>query len=348
MSESKSSSRKFIIFTLSGVFLIALVAGSIVRVEPDQIGVRSNNFGLFGAKGLVRQDLAPGWHLNIPILHTTTVYPATIRKIELTKDLRQRSALGGEVLLVQSSDGDRVLMDVHVFFRIKPGNAHRLLEDSGPGDGHVHILKNLASEHLRAVFGKMRTEQFYDPVVRHEKTVLALASLSQAMEARFIEVIDIAVQDIEFEPKYEQKIREKKLADQNVELQKAEARVAAERFKVDAIKIETANSIALLQAETRAEIDRINAEANKEATTLRADSRLYAEQQRAQGQIAMAAASAQITQAKNEALAGSGGKNLAALEAVRNLKITSLTFPTAGRDWFDVEEMARRLGARAD
>jgi len=349
MSTNKPGKRKAIIIVLIfAVFVIAIILGSLIRIEPNQVGVRSNNFGFFSDGGLVREDLKPGWHLNIPILHTTTVYPSTIRKIEFTKDMRQRSALGSDVLLVQSSGGDRVMVDVHVFFRIKPGYAHRILEDSGPGDGHVNILRNLAMEHLRAVFGKMSTEQFYNPADRQKQIHFALESLSQAMNARFVEVIDIAVQNIEFEPKYEQKIREKKLAAQNVKLQEAEANVAAKRHEVDKIKIDTINQINLIQAQTRAQIEEINGNAKKEATTLQSNSRLEAEKQRAEGQQAMAEAMAEITQAKNEALAGSGGKNLAALEAVRNLKITTLTFPTSGRDWFDVEEMARRLGARAN
>ena len=337
--------RHMTIALASTAFVAALVVASLVRIAPDEVGVRTNNFG-FGNKGIVQQDFGPGWHFHLPLVYSWTLYPAKVRKVELTKDPRQRSLLGEDALLVQSSDGDRVMLDLDIFYRIKPGEAHKLLLDSGPGDGHVRVLRSLAKERLRAIFGTLRTEAFYDPRARHAKTMEALASLDEALRPRSLWVVDLMIQDVEFEPKYEQKIKDKKLADQQGELQKAQARAAAERAIVAGIQVATNATIKLLETKTETEAAQIKAEAEKYATMVKAEADLYSAEKRAQGSLAAATAEAKIKRAKTQALAGSGGNNLVALEAVNQLKIDSIAFPTSGSDWFDVRQMATRLGAK--
>ena len=216
--------RHWIIIASIAAFCIAVVLFSLVRIGPHEVGVVTRNVGVGNKGGVIPADYGPGWHFNIPVVHHWTILPSRIRRVELTKDPRRRSKLGGEALLVQSSDGDRVMLDIDIFFRILQASAHKLVQDSGAGDGHVRVLKALATDRLRAVFGKMQTEQFYDPKARHEKSREALTELLAALKPRFVEVVDIKVLDIEFEPKYERKIKDKKLADQKGELKKAQAR----------------------------------------------------------------------------------------------------------------------------
>ena len=334
-----------VIALCAAVFVLFVVMFATIRIGPDEVGVRTDNFG-FSGRGIVPEDFGPGWHLNVPLVFTWNVFPARIRRVEMTKDPRQRSSLGTEALLVQSSDGDRVMLDIDIFYRIKPGVAHRALQDSGVGDGHVRVLMSIARDKLRSVFGKLKTEQFYDPVARYAKSREALEEMRKMVEPRFIEVVDILNQDVEFEPKYEQKIKDKKLADQNVELSKAQLRAAAEKAKVATVNIETDRMVKVLQAQAEADAARVAAESNKYAAQKKGEANLYHDQLQAKGDLAIARAEAHIKQAKTQALMGSGGSNLAALEAVKNLKVDSIQFPTGGRDWFDVREMATRLGAR--
>lgn len=336
---------RVVIAVAVAVVVVVTLLTAHLRINPDEVGVRTDNLG-FDERGIVQEDFGPGWHLNIPLVHTWTVFPARVRRVELTKDPRYRSAIGDEGLLVQSSDGDRVMLDLNIFYRIAPGEAHRLLQDSGAGDGHMRVLRALAKDRLRAVFGTLRTEQFYDPTARQAKTVEALESLRQALKPRFLEVVDLMLQDIEFEPKYEQKIRDKKLADQNGELNKAQARAAAESAIVAGVQLETDKKVKLSATLSEAGSAQIKAEAEKYAATARATADLYRDQLRAKGNLAIASAEAKVKRAKTEALGGSGGANLAALEAVSKLKIDSIAFPTGNSDWFDVRQMATRLGAR--
>ena len=334
--------RRLLLALCAAVFALSLVLGGVVRIRPDEVGVRTDNFG----SGIVQTDFGPGWHLNVPLLHTWNVFPARTRRLEMTKDPRRRSTLGGEALLVQSSDGDRVMLDIDLFFRVQAGAAHLLLQDSGAGDGHVRVVSSLARDRLRTVFGTLKTEQFYDPAARQQKCEEALASMRKALEPRFIEIVEVLNQDVEFEPKYEQKIKDKKLADQNVELSKAQMRAAVERAKVASVTLDTTRQVKLIEANAEAEAGRLEAAGRKYAAEKKGEADLYRDQQQAKGDLLVAQAEARVKQEKTRALMGTGGSNLAALEAVKNLKVDSITFPTGNRDWFDVREMANRLGAR--
>jgi len=192
----------------------------------------------------------------------------------------------------------------------------------------------------------MNTEQFYDARARHEKSREAMQELRVVLAPRFLDVVDILVLDVEFEPKYEQKIKDKKLADQSGELNKAQVRAAAQRAIVAGIKIETTKQVKLIETMAKAESARIRAEAEKYAAQKRAEADLYRSQLAAKGNLAIALAEAKVKRAKTRALGGSGGANLAALEAVSKIRIDSIAFPTGGSDWLDVRTMATRLGAR--
>ena len=62
----------------------------------------------------------------------------------------------------------------------------------------------------------------------------------------------------------------------------------------------------------------------------------------------MKSAEAEGSRSMNEALVGEGGRNLVALEAIRRLNVTDVTFPSTGYEWFNSHEMASRLGAGDD
>jgi regulator of protease activity HflC (stomatin/prohibitin superfamily) len=317
------------------VLLAVGVRYSFVRIGPDEVGIKSNNVG---TRGIVQEDFGPGLHLGLPFFHTWTVLPARIRKVEMTKNPLQRSALGKEALIVQSSDGDRVMLDLNIMFRIHPGDAHRLLQDSGAGDGHVNVILNLASDRLRAIFGTLKTEEFYDSDKRHAKSREALLALQKALAPRFIDVVDVLILDFEFEPKYEEKIREKKLADQRSELAKSEATANQEKAHVTEIGIETDKQKKVIAANAKKDADAKKAEAGAD---------LYRSEQQAKGTLAKAHADAQVKAAKTEAMGAGGGSNYIALEAANNLNIGQIVLPTTpSQVWFDVAEMAKKLGAK--
>jgi hypothetical protein len=243
-----------------------------------------------------------------------------------------------------------------VFFRIADNAAHRVLQDSGSGERCRSVVLNLSQDATRQVFGSLRTEEFYNEQRREAVRQQAITELRDSLSKRGIELVDLLVDSIEFDPNYESLIKEKKIADQRVELEKAKARSAEQRGKVNRIKVDTAAMLLKLERETDAQIATLDlenkalqaslkAEANKYATERNADGELYASEKRAEGARLVGQAEAEGTQRMNQALDGDGSRNLVALEAVRGMNLGEITFPSVGYEWFNPFDMAVRVGA---
>lgn len=339
------------------ILLSALIITGCARIKPDEIGVRTLNLG--PGKGIVQKDYGPGYHRYLWPLDSWHRFPRTAQRIRFTRDaigIGEEVTQRFEPLIVTSADGDRVTIDAEVFFRVQDDAAHKVLQDSGPGERYREVVRTLSLDAARGLFGQLRTEEFYNPARREELRREAVTLLQERLSARGIELIDILLPKIQFDPNYENLIKQKKVADQRVELERSKALAAEERGKVDVIRTQTQSRIQTIEREAEAKITQIRtetdmqiaaikAESNKYSTQRRADADLYRSQREAEGQLMIRRAEAEGTQRMNEALSGEGGKNLAALEAVKNLQLTDVTFPSIGYEWFNPVNMAIRLGA---
>ena len=337
--------------------LAVIVASGCARIKPDEIGVRTMNFG--GGEGIVAHDYGPGYHRFLWPLDSWQRFPSTVQHIRFAKDAGDAWAPQTEALQITSADGDKVVMTAEVFFRIAQGEAHRVLQDSGPGERYRDVVRVLAQDEAHVLFGRLRTEAFYNPASRDEARLEAVKLLRDRLQSRGIELVDLLVEGVEFDTNYETLIKQKKLADQRVLLEQAKGRAATERGKVAKIAAETTVKVQKIQRETESymmlkgtelnmQMGALRAEAEKYATGLKADAELYKSQREADGTRLLKSADAEGSRRLNEALVGVGGRNLAALEAVRKLNVGDVTFPSSGYEWFNPYEMAMRLGASGE
>jgi hypothetical protein len=335
-----------------------LVPFCLIRIEPDEIGVRTLNFG--ADHGIVQQDYGPGYHRNLWPLDTWNRFPSTVLHICFTSDnsggLRTTDRPLGDLQLT-SADGDRVNMIVDVAFRIAPGQAHRVLQDSGlEHRRYEDVVRNLSQDAMRVFFGRLRTEAFYSESSREGARQQAAEMLRGRLTERGIELIDMLVQAVKFDPHYEELIKKKKIADQSVELQKAQAKAAEETGKVAKIDAETKvkvekvgkeldAAVLKLRTETGLQAKALAGEAGRYAAQKEADAKLYQSEKQAEGDRLVKLAEAEGALRLNLALAGEGGRNLVALEAAKEMNLQDVTFPSFGFDWFNPNAMAMRLGA---
>jgi len=335
-------------------FVPALLAGC-TRINPDEIGVRTMNFGR--GKGIVALDYGAGYHRAIWPLDTWHIMPRTVQRISFLKEspmktLDQRN----QPIQFTSAGGERVLIEAEVFFRITEGQAHKVLQESGIEKRYLDVVRNLTIDTARAAFGQLKTEEFYTPSRRETIRLGAVDDLKKRLQPRGIMLIDFLVETIEFDPEYEKLIKQKKVADQRVQLEQSKAKAAEELGKVGKITVETANKVKKIEGESQSKITQSNtetdfqiaamkAEADQYVTQRKADADRYKSEKEAEGQLLKKTAEAEGTQRMNQALAGEGGRNVAALEAAKNLMLNEITFPSVGFEWFNPVEMARRLGA---
>ncbi|MFP4378911.1 MAG: SPFH domain-containing protein [Candidatus Sumerlaeia bacterium] len=349
----------------------------LIRINIGEVGVRLQQYGFLGKKGVQKNDFGPGWHRRIPGLDTWEVFDATVQTTEFTSEQdRKRLAnwreslfrssapseyssvpyTGPERIELKSKDGYTVKLDVTVKYRIKPDSAWKLFQDVGPGERYKGLVRDQSQQALRTVFGNLRTEEFYKPDIRRIAQEEATESLTRELDRINVELISILVRDISFAEAYERKILDKKLADQDVELNKSRAireekrgetnKIAAEtEAKVMVIAQEQESELVKMKAETEKQIASIRAEADLKVARIRADADLYAAEKIAAGDLLEKEATAKGEQLKAQALQGSGGKNLVAREAVSGLMLDSVTLSTVEINFLDVEKMVERLGA---
>jgi len=234
--------------------------------------------------------------------------------------------------------------------------AHKLYKNTGSGLKYRQIVRDKSQKACQTILGQMQTEDFYNPSERRKRQSEVKETLQTSLTENFVDLIDVLLKDVQFDPQYEQKIQAKKLADQevllNVSLEKAEKMRGITRkveketeMKVIVINTELEAEKVGIQNAKKIEVAQINAEADRIATELKADADLYSAEKNATGQLLVKKAEAEGEKLRNKAMQGVGGGTIVALEAARNLKITDLSVSSIDVDFLNIDEMATKLGA---
>ena len=348
------------------ILIIVLIAGGwlakqslTIHIPLGKAGVRVQQYGVFGKKGLVARDFGPGWHRNLGPIDTWELYDTTVQTLEMTKDPLRGSRTGRDDVKVQSADGYGVSVDVTVKFRIVPGQVFRLYQTIGKGTKYMTIVRNETESACVGLFGLLKTEDFYNPVERRQTADAVKEALAEKLVDKSMEVIDVLIREVEFDPEYENKIRRKKLADQEVEVNISEAEAERKSGQTQVIEAETKKLVDIITKEKEAELIRMEAEANLTIAKIEAGYERYAQEKKAdadlvaalkgaEGQRLLKVAEAEGERLRNEALAGAGGSVIVALEAAKNLNLSDVTISTMEVDLLDINKMATKLGVEEE
>jgi regulator of protease activity HflC (stomatin/prohibitin superfamily) len=345
----------------------------LIRIELGQVGVRTMQYDvpLFCKKGVEPKDFGPGWHRRLPLIDSWTFFDSTVQTMEYaTQDERQRNQSwaftssyasqrnlsGDDPVELKTDDGYSVKLDVTVKYCIRPKEVYLLFQRLGSGDAYKQIVSSEARGTMRDVFGGLKTEQFYDPIKREAQTVKAERALRDKMKDRSVDILAILIRNIEFDPNYERKILDKKLADQDVELNKSKALAEAKRGETNKILAETEAKVLVINQQKEAEVVGMKADMDKKIAEIqataqlqvaktRADADLYAAKNIAQGMLLEKTAEAEGERLKATALQGSGGNNYVAMQLVHELKLGAIALSTLQTDFLNVDTMVRKLGA---
>lgn len=343
-----------IIFLIIGFWVV--LHSLTIDIPIGQVGVRIQQYAIFGKQGLVPQDFKPGWHMDRGPIDKWMLFDSTVQTLEMTRDPYHGSAQGVDDIKVQSADGYAISLDVTVKYQIIEGKAYQLYQQIGAGTKYKVIVRNEAQKACMGAFGQMKTEDFYNPGERRKAATAVFDHLNTAMNPKGLKVIDVLIRSVQFDPEYENKIRRKKLADQEVELNKSMAKAEEMSGKTQVIEAETKKLVDIVIKEKEAELIRMKAETDLQIAGIiadykryvkekRADADLIAAQKDAEGTLKVKVAEAEGERLRNAALQGSGGDILVALEAAKNLKVKNVDVSSLSVDFLDVEKMADKLGA---
>jgi regulator of protease activity HflC (stomatin/prohibitin superfamily) len=359
MNAFLKSLRGMSIIFISCIFVLCVLRFLLAKdIEVGTVGVRTQEYGIFGSKGVVAKDFGPGWHRDFGPIDTWNTYDSTVQTLEMVGAMGNEGKKGSDsdYVRVQSADGYAVSVDITAKYRIKPGEAYLLYGELGSGDRYKVTIKTKTEEVCMAVFGKMRTEQFYDPEERINRQREALVDLKAILDPLHIEVIDLLMRDVFFDPAYEGKIRSKKLKDQEVEVNVSMKLAEVQRGIRQVVEADTAQQVAVIGKDLEKEIKIMESEAAVQIATIKAEAAKYSMQKKADADLSLQTAEAEgirlVTtaeakgeEARNLALVGEGGGTLVALEAAKNLKIDHVTVSSENMDFLDVVGMAKKLGS---
>lgn len=343
-----------VIILIAGGWLI--IKSLTVDIPIGKVGVRIQQYGMAGHKGVIKKDFGPGWHRDLGPIDKWELFDSTVQTLEMTREPHQGTVRAVDDVKVQSADGYAISLDVTVKYQVKTAEAHLMYQSLGSGSKFKAIVRNEAQKSCMGSFGTMKTEDFYNPAKRRDASENVRKMLVKSLGDKHIVVIDVLIRSVQFDPEYENKIRRKKLADQEVELNKSMAAAEQMSGKTQVIEAETKKLVDLVVKEKEAELIRMKAEADLEIATINANAKRYMTEKQsdadlvkaqkgAEGLLKVRKAEAVGEKLRNEALQGSGGDILVALEAAQNLNISSIEVSTVDMDFLDLDAMAGKLGA---
>ncbi|BBO15761.1 conserved hypothetical protein [Candidatus Brocadia pituitae] len=338
------------------VFFVIFIIGIkffVIKVGVDQVGVRTIIWGV--KRGLVQKDYGPGWHRAISGIDQWDLYDSTVQTLELAKSPSRLGHDERQEAAIRTADDYDVSADIIVKYQIKKGHAWNLRQDIGVGERYKIIVENEIRDIARSVLGKMSERDLYNPDEKRKRATAFKDQLTVRLADRHVDIIDVLILEMRFDPQLERKIKNIKLAELDNVLNISKAQAAEQRGITQTIDADTEaiaqkivgdkeRSITVLDAETTKQTIEILAEADKYLIQKKAEGDLYKEQRVAEGNLLIKQAQAEGERLRREAISGMGGDIIVAMEAARNMNLADLNISSLDINLLDVDEMATRFG----
>jgi hypothetical protein len=310
---------------------LALFAGwaGLQRVEAGTIGVKQVNFG---GGGIVHEDYPSGLHFGIKGLHSWHEIDGRTQMISYGWSAEPADA---EHLKVRTADGNYVRIGVAVPFRVIRGDAYKLVED-GLKSTYRKRVQTSIEKILTTEFGRLTTEQFWDPESRAACITAALPSLNRELNTLHVEALDILVENFRFNPEYEDRLQQVQLGAVKKIVDQTKAAVDVEQRKIDTALREIERAESDLTLELKKGIDTENDAGRTRIEAKFAEARYYDQTRKAQASMEydrlVAEGERRVAQveqlriaAENQGYGSRGGRLLLARLAAENLKIKQVT-----------------------
>ena len=311
---------------------------------PNEVGVRTKKFTLFGEKGIEDRAYAAGeTHFFVPFLTDWHTFDRTIQDIEMTMAVNRGDKRGSDHLAFKTIDGNDIQLDVTVSYQIIEAKAPMILGEVATSDLELRekIVRSIARSMPRDIFGELTSEEFYVSLDRDNKALEVTEKLNEVLEDYGIRITATLLGTYKFNDEYQQAIEDKKNAEQ--EAKKIESQTAATAQEYTTKVKAAAAIVASVKAAADGEYERAKIEADA-----------YYKQQEsiAKAILAEGRAEAEGIQKMNEALAGSGGEamvKLAIAKALAGKRIIMLPMGGGGLDLrtTDINQLLELYGVRS-
>jgi SPFH domain / Band 7 family len=244
------------VIVIGGVLLWIVPLLFLSGVGPHQIGVRQS-----AVSGVLDEDLEPGWHWGLPGLHKMIRLPSSYFMLDYTDDDKGPQ----KPLVIRTKDNNTVELDVSVPVRIKPGEAHFLVEAGNHAqdpDGrfrYQRLAEETATSVLREQMAALDSIGFYSTDRRLAASEAAAKLLNQQLAPMHLEVQAVLVRAVRYRSEYEKQLQQIQLNEQNKLLDAAKQKLAGVQQSLDNYQQGTVAQVAQRQQEwgkRQAELER--------------------------------------------------------------------------------------------
>ncbi|WKZ49090.1 MAG: prohibitin family protein [Anaerolineales bacterium] len=262
---AKGSSSSALILMVIAI-LLTVVGSGLVYVESNERGVVKT----IRAGGVRSDALDPGLHWILPIAEQVVTYPISNQAYTMSFLPEQGPDSGEDSIRARTKDGQEVIIDATVIFRIDPNKVVQL-----------HIAWQNAYEsgvvrpEVRGAIRDAVSQYGVEEVVstkREEMIQIISDQLAASLSKNNLELLDFILRDIHFSEEYAAAVEQKQIAEQQaqqaafvVEQKKQEAEQARQQAQGQA-------DAAVIAAKGAAEARVIQAQAEAEANQLLAES----------------------------------------------------------------------------
>jgi len=343
LSVLKYMKGPLILLLIALVFLTIffLYTFRVQRVSGTEVGLKVNN-----VTGDITVVAESGTNIYNGLLNSFHLLDMTVQRLEMVSESNRGERSGPDYLRIKTIDGSDVFLDLTINYQLRRDMVEEIVKTSGLEDAYKYKwVRDYSRSVCRSVFGEMTTEEFYDASVRNIKAQKAMEELNQLLKPYGIEISSVIAEKFSFHKEYEERIRAKKLADQEVEEQISKANasrqnqifrvVEATKKKEVVIATYTGEMRKLIvEATANAERDIRQAEAYVIDTQLGADATFYQRDKNAKAILVKAQAEGEALTVMALAYRGVGGLNLikrAYANKVADMKISGQPYTIEGK-----------------
>lgn len=200
-----------VLITIVGLVIAVLffiMGAGVVEIQPNEVGVVFNVL----SGDLASTPLGPGLHIIIPGVQEVTLYSVAQQEYTMSGATNEGVIKGDDAVEALTKDGQLVLLDVTIIFRIDPAKANDVHVKWGERYQNGLIRPTVRSV-TREVLGQFDIQQIYG----EERSVVGQEIQDQvatAISRDGFEVIDVLVRNITFSDEYVRSIEQKQVAQQ--------------------------------------------------------------------------------------------------------------------------------------
>ena len=309
-----------------------------VCVPANAIAVRTK----LTSSGIEPVDLKPGFVLSIPGLHAVKLWDPTWSNSYQT-------------LQVRGSDQYTTSVDISVLYRIKPGECHVVAQHFVDYNHIEQLAKSTLSKFANEILAQMSTEDFYNSKIRIQKAGETSDAMAKQLAPYGIEVRQVLLRNIVYDPKFEGQLLQKQLAGQHKSLEMALSQKATAETETTLITRRAEAEVKSIEENKTQEIENRKADTDRKIAKTLQDARVKAatrmataesekRQNLAQADLLKANAAAAGTELMSKVYAKPGAVYYFARKALEGMKLGDIELNSNSFNPLDIERLLKAVG----